>query len=216
MWKWRAPEGPCVQSPCPDADERRRHRPQLASVGLYLAACLVVAGCTSHKGEADAAIGRNQARAVVIDQQATAINSDLNAALETGEVGPLAVPFVDSAKGRATKIQSEAKGIQKDASAARGHIQQTQDITPWWASLLGNLAWVVILVVAVGALWYTGIFSVIRAWIPILIPNRIKSQAKLDLEALEHPEVLPQAVALRREDPMYNAAFKAEKKKETQ
>ena len=110
---------------------------------------------------------------------------------------------VDSILLQANNLQME---IQKSAT-------EVQDKEKDWMKAL-KLAAFILVPVAIGfILWYSGIGRLLRRFFfslgSLFIPAAAKDSAKLDLEALEKPDVLPQAVAVRRaSDPAYDAAFR--------
>jgi hypothetical protein len=132
---------------------------------------------------------------------------ELGAAIQTGEVGPAAVPHVEKADANQRAIIGEGEKVHQ---AAAGVVDKT---SPWVAVFY----WLFVALAIAGAcflLWYTGVgFVVKRAlWsIGLLIPQFQKSAASLDREALlAHPNSpeINAAVAAKRENPAYRAAWK--------
>ena len=87
-----------------------------------------------------------------------------------------------------------------------------EDLTPWWASMMGNLAVAAIVIGVVILLWQTGIGMIIKkvlwsmGW---FIPKATMRSAQVDMKALDrgHEMSVREAIAVRRSsDPAYEAA----------
>lgn len=117
------------------------------------------AASCAEKAKADRAIGD-------VQREAFAGLRDTENALGTGEVGPTALPFVESARDRFVRIQTSA-------DTARAAIQPLRE-PEWsgWATLQLS-AWALVLFLILFALWRTGLLSVIRGVLLRLVPTAI-------------------------------------------
>lgn len=191
-----------------------------AVVAGYIAFAVCVSGCASAKRN----ISRN-ARAANVDAQliqneSTSTVSDLSAALDTGEVGPAASPFVDKAISRQGPIQGAASRIQKQADQILDELPRTEDKTPWWASLLGKLGTAGIVIGIIVLLLMSGALPAIRAalaWVGAWIPKPVTQRAKFDAEIVNEtdPDQLQtlnreRIAAERARDRTYDKAFRKE------
>ena len=120
-------------------------------------------------------------------------------------------------------IDASAAKVHEGAKAVLDNVPGVVDVVPWWASLLktyGTLA-VIVLIVAGG--FYLGVWPIVARFIAVtfgwtaLLPKTTVARAKMDSEALAMPTADPiqrESVALTRaDDPDYDAAIKALKKK---
>jgi hypothetical protein len=173
---------------------------------LTLLAILPCSGCQSSKAEID----RRTQQIVVL---ADATVDELDAAVETGEIGDAAMPHIEAAKDNQEKITDEA-------DKARTALHGVEDTTPWWGRTLGNLAIAGVLIALVILLWQTGIGFVIKRIcyaIGLLIPRSTRASAALDAEAVVRRRACSEqreAIAAKRaSDPAYDAEFKRQKKR---
>lgn len=179
---------------------------RLVSIAV-LALCLLVllspVGCKSATKEISRA-------AAVVTEQATATQADLDTAVATGEVGPAALPYIESASDRQEVIKKQAAGVQE-------RVTQVRDVVPWWAQLLGGGFKAIVALLVAGAVVYVGFYFGVFKWIRLLlwragkfIPKSVWTEAKLDSEALIDGDdrAAREAVAARRAAyPEYDAAF---------
>lgn len=155
--------------------------------------------------------------------------ADLETAKETGDVGPKAIPHVESAisrQGTALKyvvdlehglvyIHDQASSVTKDQAAIAVSLTSVQDSTPKWLEALKTAAWIIVPLAFIYLLWYTGLGTLIRKFfwsLGLLIPKSADISAKFDAETLEDGAKTPsprEAVAARRAaDPAYDAAYR--------
>lgn len=166
----------------------------------------VITGCKSAKAEIDR-------RAQRIGDLAGETTHELDAALDTGDVGPAAVPHVDQAKANQHVIRDEA-------DKARTALHGVEDTTPWWRRLLANLAIAGALIALVILLWQTGLGYLIKRVcyaIGLFIPRGTKATAALDAEAVVRrracSEQRESIAAKRATDPAYDAEFIRQKRR---
>lgn len=166
----------------------------------------VITGCKSAKAEIDR-------RAQRIGELAGETIHELDAALDTGDVGPAAVPHVDQAKANQHVIRDEA-------DKARTALHGVEDTTPWWGRLLSNLATAGVLVALAILLWQTGLGYLIKRVcyaIGLFIPRGTKATAALDAEAVVRrsacSEQRESIAAKRATDPAYDAEFIRQKRR---
>lgn len=171
---------------------------------VLLSLVLFLSGCESATSEISSANTNITNHA----QQAT---TDIKEAIATDDVGPLALPHLNSATGHLAQIQGYTITVSRN-------LTKVKDITPWWATLLGNLT-LLALVVAVflGAL-YLGLFPVLRAGIALtfgwlkFLPKTDTTSAKFDIEHLtanpQDSSARERIAARRSSDPTYDAAYR--------
>mgnify|MGYP000219823605 FL=1 len=120
-------------------------------------------------------------------------------------------------------IEQATRDIRVETRKVHEALPKVKDIQPWWAQMLENTTWILLGAGVLFALFYFGLAAPIRAFFVFvgshfaaILPAKAKGQAKLDAEALETnptPE-LDKSIAVRRaSDPMYDAAWKAQKRK---
>lgn len=173
---------------------------------LFMVTAPAMSGCKSAKAEIDR-------RAQRIGELAGKTIGELDAALDTGEVGPAAVPHVEQAKTNQHVIRDEA-------DKARTALHGVEDTTPWWGRLFGNLAIAGVLIAMVILLWQTGIGFLIKRVcyaIGLFIPRGTKATAALDADAVVRRRACSEqreAIAAKRAtDPAYDAEFIRQKRR---
>ena len=123
-------------------------------------------------------------------------------------------------QAEAAAVQAEQSSIAGSASTIRTELHGVEDIVPWWASLLGQLAIAAVVVAVLILLWKSGALDFIRRlfWgMGLLLPSKAKSEARMDLRALADDDAmtLSECIAAKRaRDPAYCAAFRKANKKE--
>lgn len=187
-------------------------RQALIRVGLVLAACVLLfvlpTGCTSGTKDIARAAGNTQTLAAGIVSHAEAL-------------APLVAENAE-ATAHVKAIGQNARDIQVEASKVQTALPKVKDITPWWATLFGNLLW---LGIGITALVLTVKFwPVIAAFLAgfrlleWLIPKPFRVAAKIDAEKYhamtdeERAEQDARVTAIRM-DPYYAAAWKAQVKR---
>lgn len=154
--------------------------------------------------------------------------ADLETAKDTGDVGPKAIPHVESAisrQGASLKyvvdlehglvfIHEQASSVTKEQASIAVALTSVQDNTPKWLEGLKTAAWIIVPLAFLALLWYTGIGTLIKKFfwsLGLLIPRSTDISAKFDAETLEDGAETPsprEAVAARRAaDPAYDAAY---------
>lgn len=175
--------------------------------------CLILTGCAGGKS----AIGEAARR---IRQHATDTRVDLQAATDTGEVGPLATPFIEAASKRQSLILGETERVNAGLS-------KVEDKTPYWLQVLGRAVWAIAALALLALLIYflplirpvmAGIARLLPTLFGWLIPARVQTEAEMDAKAIAAGEVTEQHQIRRVEtrkqtDPMYRAALKIEQAK---
>jgi len=155
--------------------------------------------------------------------------ADLHAAKDSGDVGPRALPHVESALSHQTailkytvdldkgllSIQQEAAGIGSDQAKIVTALPQVQDVTPQWLQALKSAIWIVGPIALIILLWQTGLGSFIKqvVWsFGLFLPRATDISAKFDAETIETGAPTPtprEAVAARRAaDPAYDIAYR--------
>ena len=119
-------------------------------------------------------------------------------------------------------IGQNARDIGIEAGKVQTALPKVKDVTPWWATALGNLAWLAAIVAAaILAVKFWPVIAVFLAgvkWLEWLIPKPKLVAADRDAElfyAADDAGRDPQRdrIALLRQDPYYNAAWlRAERK----
>tara|TARA_R100001126_G_scaffold100464_2_gene78289 strand:- start:166 stop:750 length:585 start_codon:yes stop_codon:yes gene_type:complete len=122
----------------------------------------------------------------------------------------------------AGQIMSDQAQIAASSVGIQNDLHFVEDLTPWWASMLGNLAIAAIIIGVIILLWQTGIGMIIKKamWsLGLFIPKATMRSAAADIKALDggHEMSPREAVAIRRtSDPAYEAARKKLKKEKSQ
>ena len=188
---------------------------------LFLASLLF--GCSSAKK----AIGNSaqviNARAAdswqyAADSQAAAQSTWELESIQNDQVAQDAQGLIISLAGN---IQSDQAYIQASTISIQDNLHRVEDLTPWWASTLGNLAIAAIVIGVIILLWQTGLGMLIKKvlWsIGLFIPKATMRSAQADMKVLDrgHEMAFREAIAIRRSsDPAYEAARNKLKRKET-
>ena len=166
---------------------------------LLIAAMLLMSGCWgSKKTTVDTSL-------TGIDNNAAAIGDNLNAALDTGEVGPLAVPKVQDSIDRAA-------GIRKDVATGKKALTGVEDKETILAKILKLAPWLIALALLI---YFAPVVKPVLTWLRLFIPKPKKDQAKLMAEAIAAEEVtgenLTRYVESRKAtDPAFRKVLKTE------
>lgn len=163
-----------------------------------------------------------------VRKEAEATEGDLRTAKDSGDVGPTALPHVESALSRQAvlikyageldkvflTIEDEAGNVVTQQAVITQALPSVTDKEPAWLQGLKKAAWIVAPVALVILLWQTGIGAIIKKFVWSLgffIPRATVLSAKFDAETLEPgvPSPSPrEAVAARRgADPAYDIAY---------
>lgn len=187
------------------------------------ALALTGAGCTSAKRTIEAKAEEVRGYAGTIRADAGVIRDNVQDL--AGLVPPELAEKVEAIDAAATRIDHNAERIANVSSVISDNAQKVRDTTPWWQTLLGMgfwgltgmsialvLAWYGLLPIVIRAL--AGLASKVPALFKVLIPDSIRTSAKLDAEAFDpNDPTMTAAVAARRQaDPRYDAAYRAFKR----
>jgi hypothetical protein len=187
---------------------------------VMLAVMLGLSGCSAKN--------RIDGQAISIQQAATASTDRFKRISDLSSSSLARFESVGDADGTAEQqaIQAEAAagqaeqaGIAGSASTIRTDLHGVEDIVPWWAGLLGQLALAATVVAVLILLWKSGALDFIRRifWgMGMMLPKKAKAEARMDLRALADDDAmtLSECVAAKRaRDPAYCAAFKKESKR---
>lgn len=176
---------------------------------VFLIALVFLTGCTS--GTKDIARAANNTQTLAAGIVA-----------HTEALAPLVAENAE-ATGHVKAIGQNARDIQIEAGKVQNALPKVKDVTPWWATFVGNLFWIgLAIAAAVLAVKFwpaiAGIVGVV-SWLGWLIPKPQRLAAERDVE-LYYAKPAPQREAERdriaaiRMDPYYNAAWvRAERKK---
>ncbi len=174
----------------------------------FLIACMFLVGCTS--GTKDIARAANNTQTLAAGIVA-----------HTEALAPLVADNAE-ATGHVKAIGQNARDIGIEAGKVHQALPKVKDVAPWWATALGNVAWLAaILAVVVLAVKFWPVLAVFLAgvkWLEWLIPKPKLVAADRDAElfyaaddAVRDPQ--RDRIALLRQDPYYNAAWlRAERK----
>ena len=169
-----------------------------------------------------------------IRSNAEATEGDLRTAKDTGDVGPLALPHVESALSHQkaivlytvdldktlASITSDTHQITTQQSTIVQALPSVTDKEAQWLTALKKLAWIVAPLALIILLWQTGLGTLIKqaVWsFGLFLPRATNISAKFDAETLETGAPTPsprEAVAARRaSDPAYDAAYRLHQRK---
>ncbi|HRQ75592.1 MAG TPA: hypothetical protein PK098_06695 [Phycisphaerales bacterium] len=175
-------------------------------VAPLLLLAFVLAGCASAK----LTIDRSQK---AIEEHAAETVTEIDAAIETGEVGERAVPHLERAK-------DNQYAIQREVTVTRRALHGVDDRTPWWARLASNAVLAALFIAIAIVLWQSGVGFLMRRIayaIGLFIPRGTRASAALDAEAIvQRRASQPQreAIAARRAaDPAYECEFLRQKRR---
>lgn len=173
------------------------------------AAAMLSAGCNDKQkiGNA-AATTMREGHSVVANAQA--IQSQATSA----------VPDLDDISARAVSIEASGNVIINASSDITDALPGVQNVPGFFGRLAGWLKWLIVIVAVFAVcilLNQLGIMPVIRklmAWVPTLIPSPVKREAAADVAMLDDDDPMTprEVVANKRADPVYNAAFEAQKR----
>jgi hypothetical protein len=199
---------------------RRTLRDVLTAVVVIAAAIFLVgalAGCKTHQQQAAEAVGKVHELAFSSRDHAQKIQEY---ALSEEYAGPLIAGHAAQIIDEQTEIIELANQVQTK------HLPNLKDEKPMWATLTERALGLGLIVTVVGVLAYLGVLPAIRAVVAgvvglipraiSVIPSRTRSAAKLQAEALAEGDLskLGQAVAVQRENPLFNVAYRRFKPEE--
>jgi Na+-transporting methylmalonyl-CoA/oxaloacetate decarboxylase gamma subunit len=179
---------------------------------------LAGAGCASAKRDIEAKAEEVRNYAGTIRADAGVIRD--NAQDLWAEVPPAMIGKVEEIQAAAGRIDHNAERVGNVAAIITDRAQQVKDITPWWQTLLGMGFWgLTVMGIALVLAWYgllpivirmlAGLAAKVPSLFKLLIPDSIRTSAKLDAEAYDpNDPTMTAAIAARRQaDPRYNAAY---------
>lgn len=182
-------------------------RSALIRVGVVFAACVLLfvlpSGCTSGTKDIARAAGNTQTLAAGIVAHSEAL-------------APLVAENAE-ATAHVKAIGQNARDIQIETGKVQTALPKVKDVTPWWASALGNLTILAaILAAAVLAIKFWPILAVFLAgvkWLEWLIPKPTRIAAERDYElyrAADEPDRDAQRdrILAARMNPYYDAAWR--------
>ena len=181
---------------------------------LFPILILALAGCSSAKKAIGSSAQAINARSASSFQSAVDIHAAAQMATERRSVqeDQIALEAQERIIGLAGVIQDDQAYIQESSIVIQDKLHMVEDLTPWWASMMGNLAVAAIVIGVVILLWQTGIGMIIKkvlwsmGW---FIPKATMRSAQADIKAMDqsHEMSAREAVAIRRSsDPAYEAA----------
>lgn len=175
---------------------------------LFLLAFMTLAGCTSGTKDIARAAGNTQTLAAGI-------------LAHTEALAPL-VAENPEATGHVKAIGQNARDIQIEAGKVQTALPKVEDKTPWWATALGNLTWIALIVAAaVLAIKFWPVLAVFLAgvkWLEWLIPKPTRIAAERDYElyrAADEPnrDAQRDRILAARMNPYYDAAWRRAERK---
>ena len=191
----------------------------------HLAPILILAlsGCSSAKKAIGSSAQAINARSTSSFQSAVDIHAAAQMATERRSVqeDQIALEAQERIIDLAGVIQADQAYIQESSIVIQDKLHLVEDLTPWWASMLGNLAVAAIVIGVVVLLWQTGIGMLIKkvVWsLGLFIPKATMRSAQADMKAMDqgHEMSAREAVAIRRSsDPAYEAARNKIKKEKS-
>ena len=174
----------------------------------FLIALVVLSGCTS--GTKDIARAANNTQTLAAGIVA-----------HTEALAPLVADNAE-ATGHVKAIGQNARDIQIEAGKVQNALPKVKDVTPWWATLLGNLTWLALIAAAaILAIKFWPVLAVFLAgvkWLEWLIPKPTRIAAERDYElyreADEHNrDAQRDRILASRMNPYYDAAWRRAERK---
>lgn len=130
-----------------------------------------------------------------------------------------------TARGEAKAIKTRSTENHDSAGNILSVVPSLRDRVPWWVTVMQNLTLLGLLAGVVGTAVYFGVGPLVRSaigkaakWIPALIPEPTKQEAREDADSLESGAADRRRIDMQRKaDPTYRAALDRElKRKEKQ
>jgi hypothetical protein len=175
---------------------------------LFLLAFMTLAGCTSGTKDIARAAGNTQTLAAGI-------------IAHTEALAPLVAEH-EQAASHVKGIAQNARDIQIEAGKVQTALPKVEDKTPWWATALGNLTWIALIVAAaVLAIKFWPVLAVFLAgakWLEWLIPKPTRIAAERDYELYReadepHRDAQRDRILAARMNPYYDAAWRRAERK---
>lgn len=177
--------------------------------------CLLLTGCSA-KAKLTAAISTVQAESAKVAQHLGAASADLTAALETGDVGPLAAPLIESAIGHIAGAAASNEKINGAAVDGQKALPGVVDEEGWFANLLRTFGWLIAAVILAAVcflVWrFWPVIQVFVGWIPAIF--RRKAAVAADFVADKSPPTegdieTARIIEKSKSDPRFKVAFDA-------
>lgn len=178
------------------------------AIMAVLVASLFVGGCTSGTKDIARAAGNTQTLAAGIVSHSEAL-------------APLVAENAE-ASAHVKAIGQNARDIQIEAGKVQNALPKVKDVTPWWATLLGNAFWLALIAAAaILAVKFWPVIAVFMAgvkWLEWLIPKPTRIAADRDYElyrAADEPQRDAQRdrILAARMNPYYDAAWRRAERK---
>lgn len=189
-----------------------KHVASRLAIGAFAVFALIAVvfciGCTSGTKDIARAAGNTQTLAAGIVAHSEAL-------------APLVAENAE-ASAHVKAIGQNARDIQIEAGKVQNALPKVKDVTPWWATLLGNLFWLgMIAAAAVLAVKFWPVIAVFMAgvkWLEWLIPKPTRIAAERDYElyrAADEPDRDAQRdrILAARMNPYYDAAWRRAERK---
>lgn len=189
-----------------------KHVASRLAIGAFAAFALIAVvfcmGCTSGTKDIARAATNTQVLAAGIVSHADAL-------------APLVAENAE-ATAHVKAIGQNARDIGIEAGKVQTALPKVKDVTPWWATALGNLAWLIAIVAAaVLAVKFWPVIAVFMAgvkWLEWLIPKPTRIAAERDYElyrAADEPDRDAQRdrILAARMNPYYDAAWRRAERK---
>lgn len=179
------------------------------AIAMILVPVFMACGCKSGTGQIARAASNTDTLATRIDDHSRALR-------------PIVGDHPEGSR-HLDGIDQATRDIRKETQKVHEALPTVKDITPWWATLIGNGFVLTIVLLIVGVAFYFGLAPLIAkavaflaSWAAWLIPSRKREAAKMDFESLEanpeSPEIREKIAAQRAHDVQYDAAYKAVKR----
>lgn len=189
-----------------------KHVASRLAIGAFAVFALIAVvfciGCTSGTKDIARAAGNTQTLAAGIVAHSEAL-------------APLVAENAE-ASAHVKAIGQNARDIQIEAGKVQNALPKVKDVTPWWATLLGNLFWLgMIAAAAVLAVKFWPVIAVFMAgvkWLEWLIPKPTRIAAERDYElyrAADEPnrDAQRDRILAARMNPYYDAAWRRAERK---
>jgi hypothetical protein len=174
----------------------------------FLIALVFLSGCTSGTKDIARAAGNTQTLAAGI-------------LAHTEALAPLVAEH-EQAASHVKGIAQNARDIQIEAGKVQTALPKVKDVTPWWASALGNLTILAALAAAaILAIKFWPVLAVFLAgvkWLEWLIPKPTRIAAERDYELYReadepHRDAQRDRILAARMNPYYDAAWRRAERK---
>jgi hypothetical protein len=189
-----------------------RHIASRLAIGAFAVFALIAVvfciGCTSGTKDIARAAGNTQTLAAGI-------------IAHTEALAPLVAEH-EQAASHVKGIAQNARDIQIEAGKVQTALPKVKDVTPWWATLLGNVTWLALIAAAaILAIKFWPVLAVFLAgvkWLEWLIPKPTRIAAERDYELYReadepHRDAQRDRILAARMNPYYDAAWRRAERK---